>query len=231
MSFECKHCGQCCIDECTQINISIGDIIRISDFTKLTIGELMKKIGLKPFGDPEHPSHFEYELGLNIPCEFRVGGKCSIYPARPLNCRMFPYVFLGNVEKSKLKDVIDPSHKCISEGIEFTEEEKKKYKDYAEVIGNLILKEAEVTEKFYNENNLKQKQIIPEYLFPAEDPNDPMHAKEISKSKIKLAMSMMKKTPDEELKSMLQNFIMKMKDDAVHSDDINEKEAEILRNP
>ena len=228
MAFKCKHCGQCCIDECTQINLSIGDIVRILDFTKLTVAELLQKIGIKPFGDPEKPNHFEYELGLNIPCEFRQDGKCAIYAARPLNCRMFPYVFMGNVESKKLKEAIDPSHKCVSEGVDISEAEKKRYHEYSRFIGNLILEEARLTDEFYGKNKLRQSNIVPEYLFPAEDPNDPIHAKEITRSKIRLAMSMMKKQPYAELKNQLQNFIRGVEDDVFQTDDLNKKENELL---
>lgn len=228
MAFECKHCGQCCIDECTQISISVADIIRICRFLGCNIGDMMNKIGIKPFADPETANHFDYELGLNIPCEFRNRDKCSIYPARPLNCRIFPYVYLGNVEKDKLKDAIDPSHKCIREGIEFTEEEKKGYHDYARFIGELILEEARQTEQFYDANNLKQSKILPAYVFPAEDPDDPMHAKEITKSKIKMAMSIMNPAPYANLKNQLQNFILRIEDEITTLDEINKKEKELL---
>ena len=228
MPFNCKHCGQCCIDECTQINLSIGDIIRICRFLKCNVGDILPKIGIKPFGDPETANHYDYELGLNIPCEFRRGDACTIYPARPLNCRIFPYFFLGNFEKEKLKDVIDPSHKCISEGIEFNEEEKEKYRKYSEFIGKLILEEDKVTEQFYNKNNLKQSKILPAYVFPAEDPNDPMHAKEITKSKIKMAMNIMNTAPYSNLKNQLQNFIMLVENSIVSIEKINEKEKKIL---
>jgi len=187
MPFECKHCGQCCIDECTQINLSLGDIVRICKFLNCSMSEIMQKIGIKPFADNETANHYDYELGLNIPCEFREDGKCSIYPARPLNCRMFPYLFLGNVEKDQLK-----------------------------------------TEKFYEMHNMKQSNILPAYIFPEPDPNDPMHAKEITKSKIKMAMSMMNPAQYTDLKNQLQNFILRVESDITHLEEINAKEKEIL---
>ncbi|MBN2112387.1 YkgJ family cysteine cluster protein [Candidatus Woesearchaeota archaeon] len=228
MSFQCKHCGQCCIDECTQINISIGDIVRICRFLKCNVGDILPKIGIKPFGDPETANQYDYELGLNIPCEFRQGEKCTIYPARPLNCRIFPYFFLGNFANDRLKEVIDPSHKCISEGIEFTDEEKEKYKKYSEFIGKLIMKEARLTDQFYEKYNLKQSKIMPAYVFPADDPNDMMYTKEITKSKIKMAMSIMNPAPYANLKNQLQNFIMLAENSVVSADEINLKEKELL---
>ena len=99
MAFECKHCGQCCIDECTQINLSIADIVRIAKFLNVGIGELIPKIGFKPFANPENTNEFDYELRRNIPCMFRDGEKCKIYPARPLNCRIFPYFFLPDTAR------------------------------------------------------------------------------------------------------------------------------------
>lgn len=188
----------------------------------------MENIGIKPFGNPENTNEYDYELGINIPCPFRTGGKCSVYPARPLNCRMFPYVFLGNFEKEQLKDVIDPSHKCISAGIDFTDEEKQRYNEYAEFIGRLIMKESVMTDRFYEKYRLKQSKILPAYIFPQEDPDDPMHAKEITKSKIKLAMSIMNTEPYSDLKNQLQNFIMTAENSIIKTEEINSKEKEIL---
>jgi len=228
MAFECKHCGQCCIDECTQINISVGDIVRMCKFLNISIRDIFSRIGIKPFGDPENTNMFDYELGLNIPCEFREGERCKIYPARPLNCRMFPYVFLGNVDSGKLKEVIDPSHKCIVEGIKLSAEEKKKCRAYADFIGKLILEEAELTEQFYTANNLKHSTILPAYVFPAEDPDDPMHAKEITKSKVRMAMQMADKRKYADLQNQLQNFILRFGENIADFDEINKKEREIL---
>jgi len=228
MGFECKHCGQCCVDECTQINISIADIIRIQKFLNCNTSEVMEKIGIKPFGDPENTNQFEYELGLNIPCAFRNGEKCDIYEARPLNCRIFPYFFLANFDVEQLSDVIDPSHKCIQGQIEITPEEKEKYKEYTEYIGKLIMDEAKLTEQFYSKNGMKQSKILPAYIFPVEDPNDVMHAKEITKSKIKMAMQIMDKTPYKDLKNKIQNFIMRVDRDIIPLNEINMKEKDIL---
>lgn len=229
MGFECKHCGQCCIDECTQINLSVGDIVRICKLLNCNVGELMDKIGIKPFGDPENTNEFEYELGLNIPCEFRKGERCEIYSARPLNCRIFPYFFLAKFEAGQLKDVIDPSHKCVLGEISITAEEKELYSKYSEFIGSLIIEEAKLTEQFYTKNGMKQSRILPAYIFPAEDPNDTMHAKEITKSKIRMAMQVMDKKPYKDLRNKLQSFIMRFDRDIVPLDEINNKEKEILR--
>ena len=189
---------------------------------------VMKKLGIKPFGDPENTSQFDYELGLNIPCAFRNGEKCEIYSARPLNCRIFPYFFLANFEAGQLKDVIDLSHKCMQSPLTITPEEKERYREYAEYIGRLIMEEAKLTEQFYTKNGMKQSKILPAYIFPAEDPNDPMHAKEITKSKIKMAMQIMDKSRYRDLKNKLQNFIMRVERDIIPLNEINMKEKDIL---
>ncbi len=141
---------------------------------------------------------------------------------------MFPSLFLGNVENKKLKDVIDPSHKCAAEGISMTDEEKKRYKEYADFIGKLIMEEAKLTEQFYESNSIKQSTILPAYIFPAEDPDDPMHAKEITKSKIRMAMQMTDKRMYVDLHSKMRDFILNFGENIVDLDEINEKEKEIL---
>jgi Fe-S-cluster containining protein len=228
MGFECRHCGQCCVDECTQINLSIADIIRIQKFLNCSISDLMGRIGIKPFGDPENTNQFDYELGLNIPCPFRSGEQCDIYEARPLNCRIFPYFFLANFSAEELKDVIDPSHRCIQHQITITPEEKGRYREYSEYIGNLIMEEAKLTGQFYSKNGMKQSKILPAYVFPMEDPGDFIQAKEITKSKIKMAMQIMDKKPYKDLKNQIQNFIMRVERDIIPLNEINAKEKDIL---
>ncbi|MBW2967259.1 YkgJ family cysteine cluster protein [Candidatus Woesearchaeota archaeon] len=155
MTFKCLHCGQCCTDDCTQINLSLGDINRLCEFLKCDVSALGDKIAMRPFEDPENPGSFDVEIGLKLPCGFRQAGRCVAYAARPLNCRMFPSVFLGNVPDEALGECIDPTHKCVVSGISMNAEEKERYKNYSKYIGELILAEAEETERFYEEQGRK----------------------------------------------------------------------------
>ena len=104
MEFKCHHCGECCRNVSAQINLSISDLARICQFLKCEVKEIIPKIGIIPFLSEN--DNFDYELGLNLPCQFRKDSRCTIYPARPLNCRMFPYFILNT-------DVINPDFFCL----------------------------------------------------------------------------------------------------------------------
>jgi Fe-S-cluster containining protein len=133
---KCSHCGLCCRDPLTQINLTVGDIWRIADFLKTDIEELFKdKIGMNPFREPEFEDIYDIDLGLNLPCRFRVNERCSIYPARPLNCRLFPQWVLGNFS-GNVKEIL-AEHKC---GYDLSK--KKGYKKYADEVGKILLEES-----------------------------------------------------------------------------------------
>ncbi|MBW2982038.1 YkgJ family cysteine cluster protein [Candidatus Woesearchaeota archaeon] len=135
---KCNHCGLCCRDPLTQINLTVGDIWRISDFLKIDVEELFKEnIGMNPFREPEYEDIYDIDLGLNLPCKFRVNDRCAIYPARPLNCRLFPQWVLGNIPN--IKEVIT-DHKC-----DYNISRKKDYKKYSGKVGNILIEES----KFY----------------------------------------------------------------------------------
>jgi len=135
---KCNHCGLCCKDPCTQINVTIGDLHRISKFLEVPVDELFEeKIGINPFAD-SNLIHYDLDLGLNLPCKFRVDGKCSIYPARPLNCRLFPYWILAEAPPEKLKDILS-EHQCSYDMLR-----KKDYERYKDIIAKILLEESEL---------------------------------------------------------------------------------------
>jgi len=137
---KCNHCGLCCRDPLTQINLTIGDIWRIADSLKIDIEELFKdKIGMNPFREPEFEDVYDIDLGLNLPCRFRENDRCIIYPAMPLNCRLFPQCVLGNLPDEKIKGIFK-EHKC-----KYNLDKKQEYKEYADKVGEILLEES----KFY----------------------------------------------------------------------------------
>jgi Fe-S-cluster containining protein len=108
----------------------------MSGYIKLPIEELFKEyIDLNPFGDSDL-THYDLDLGLNRPCKFRIDEKCSIYPARPLNCRIFPYWILAEAPLARLREIL-AYHKCSYDIFK-----KKEYKKYKDILGEIILEEA-----------------------------------------------------------------------------------------
>ena len=135
---KCNHCGLCCRDPCTQINLTIGDLYRMSVFLGISVSELFEnKAGINPFADPDF-IHYDMDLGLNLPCKFRINKRCSIYAARPLNCRLFPYWILAEAPPEKLSDILS-EHKC-----KYDITRKKEYIKYKEVVADILMKESEL---------------------------------------------------------------------------------------
>ena len=211
MGFECHHCGECCRNVSTQINLSAADIYRITQFLKCDLKEIIPKIGILPFLN--EISNFDYELGLNLPCQFRKNSRCTIYPARPLNCRLFPYFILNT-------EILDPDYACLKAKRDYTEEEKNKYKEYTKFIGNLILKESQNTELFYQKNDFKiSKELNLEFPLIYTE-------KKINELKIRKALDLVNPTVTTKLTEQLQQFIEKQ--DFTSLEEINEKEHKLL---
>ena len=201
---ECNHCGLCCKDPCTQINITIGDIWRISSHLKMPVEELFKEhISINPFGDPDL-IHYELDLGLNIPCKFRVDERCSIYPARPLNCRLFPYWILAEAPYEKLTEILE-EHRCSYDTLR-----KKDYKEYKDIIGQILLEESRLFEikKKVNVTRLKGFNEINEQDF-----------REREQAKIKLIKQWNKEKPDIMLiKQLIEKNLEKIKQNTAKID-------------
>ena len=127
-------CGE---DRRININLTVGDIWRISSYLKISVDEFFKKYaGLKKFGDPRNPDVFDVDIGLDIPCKFRVDNRCSIYKARPLNCRIFPYWILAIVPEENLKQVLK-KNKC-----KYDLKQKDTYRRYQSAVAMILLQEA-----------------------------------------------------------------------------------------
>jgi len=134
---KCNNCGHCCDDPLTQVNLTIGDIHRLTEFLGCSVEDLFKEhMAMNPFGDPDL-IHYDLDLGLNKGCKFRMDGKCSVYSARPLNCRLFPYWLLAEAPADKLKDLFSEN------GFDYDLTKKKQYKAYKDALAVVLLEEAE----------------------------------------------------------------------------------------
>jgi len=205
---ECNHCGLCCRDPCTQINVTIGDLARIADFLNIDVEELFKeKIGINPFADPDL-MHYDLDFGLNLPCKFRINEKCSIYPARPLNCRLFPYWILAEAPCSKLNEILS-EHKCS-----YDITRKKDYEKYKDIVADILLEESEMFEikKKVNVSRLKGFSDINEEDF---------RLKEFAK--IKLIKDRIREKVDINLiKNLISENLEKIKENKKKMDDAEE---------
>jgi Fe-S-cluster containining protein len=209
MPFRCLHSGKCCEKEYTQINLTIGDLKRIADFLKLSVKDLFwHYAGMQPFRRDDNANVYDYELGLEIPCRFRQHSRCMIYSARPLNCRLFPYWIIANFPKEKWHEMADESYKCIHR-TELDEETRKKYREYADKIGKLLLKEAKATDRIMKK--LKMAESIDISWFRSAEALGNIHAtlsgvelrKRIDEEKIRLCKKLLDRKKYKELPAMI----------------------------
>lgn len=86
MQFECQGSGKCCLSrgEFGYVYLTLSDRRRISKALKLSVGEFTRKFcvetdGLYHLKDPEKD------------CQFLEKNRCTIYEARPEQCRTWPF--------------------------------------------------------------------------------------------------------------------------------------------
>lgn len=123
--FECVHCGKCCIDRNTLVNLTFQDILRIKEALDLSLDELIEIIGFYVFDKPPNKEELkkmvvppiQTERGLSFvglrkktkgACYFYDNEKerCNIYAVRPMFCRTFPFTFkleLNPEDKTRAK--------------------------------------------------------------------------------------------------------------------------------
>jgi len=163
--FKCNNNGQCCEDPVTQISLTLGDIKRITQHTNKSALQLYKEgmIGICPFGNAFKDNEFETDVGLNIPCKNRNHKSCAIYPARPINCRLFPFWILAEAPMNEIEEFVD-NHQCgaccnIGENFE---KDREIYKNYKNHLTSILDKEVPISERFYYKIKIKNK-IITEH--------------------------------------------------------------------
>lgn len=86
LQFKCTGCGHCCtgspgyvwIDEEEATSMAVALQISLEEFVKKYTRRIGNRISLK-----EHPRNYD--------CVFLKEKKCTIYTARPKQCRTFPW--------------------------------------------------------------------------------------------------------------------------------------------
>jgi hypothetical protein len=78
---DCTSCGNCC--RSLMINLEAGDSKRLSDHLQLKENVFVEKY-------VECSSSGEMQIMNTIPCHFLSENKCTVYEARPTECREFP---------------------------------------------------------------------------------------------------------------------------------------------
>ena len=88
MRFQCQRSSNCCVSRGSYgfVYLSKKDILRLSKYTDLSIKDFIKLYCEKTYGFV----HFK-ERRKNSECQFLEKKRCSIYKARPTQCRTWPF--------------------------------------------------------------------------------------------------------------------------------------------
>ena len=108
LSFKCTGCGKCCSGSPGYVWVNDEEIEKLSNFLKISLADLKKKY-LIQVGDRYSIRDLKH---ANYSCVFLKDNQCSVYEARPSQCKTYP--FWPGIMKSE-KNWIDEARVC--EGI------------------------------------------------------------------------------------------------------------------
>lgn len=83
-------CARCCEDRGSPVELTLGDVERISTFLRIGGVDLAERYGEVMWNRIPGTRAFIPSLGFGFPCRFREADRCRIYQVRPLGCRLFP---------------------------------------------------------------------------------------------------------------------------------------------
>lgn len=90
--YECRRCGQCC-DNGPNVGLTAFDILRISDFLGVDWKELRGRYIVAVIADMVAiPTLRGKAGGKCVFLKLEEGPSCSIYPARPMRCQLYPFM-------------------------------------------------------------------------------------------------------------------------------------------
>lgn len=120
LRFSCVRCSRCCRHEPGYVFLSMDDLKEIARFLGLDISETVDRYcrevhinGFRRLSLKEKP---------NFDCIFWENGGCSIYRARPIQCRTYPFweEYLGDEETWRSLELSCPG---VNKGRLYTFEE------------------------------------------------------------------------------------------------------------
>ena len=85
--FQCLGCGRCCRGEPGAIYFTTPEAERVAEYLGISLMELRRKFVTMRWGQPSFRERPNGDCVFYSPAEAR----CSIYPVRPTQCRMFPF--------------------------------------------------------------------------------------------------------------------------------------------
>jgi len=122
-------CVRCCDDEGVPLELTLGDLMRISNHLDVSMEKLFDDYCQLMWNRIPNTPYFIPSTGLVFPCGFLKEGECVIYDVRPLHCRLFPEnIITSNFED--LSPVKGRGYQCVDK--EFTISMER-----AQAVGNL----------------------------------------------------------------------------------------------
>ena len=98
LAFECTRCSACCRHDPGYVFLSQNDLDKLCAHSGMSESDFRKKYcRVVDFGIVKRLSLIEKK---NFDCVFWEGDGCSVYAARPLQCRAFPF-WMQNVESAE----------------------------------------------------------------------------------------------------------------------------------
>ncbi|MBW2988606.1 YkgJ family cysteine cluster protein [Candidatus Woesearchaeota archaeon] len=203
MGFSCTHCGRCCSDTIIQINLTLGDIVRLGAYLGKPYKWFFDQgiLGLKPFFNPD-TLKYDIELGLSKPCKFHQHGRCSVYPARPLNCRLFPEWVLASNDSQIIGKFKQDGFECF---VELNKSELQATRVYVKAVGEILLRESRITDKLVQ--TLKDSSGLPEGLVLGV----PKIQFNLERERVALAQAIINKMDTKKLKAGLLSYLKQNK--------------------
>jgi hypothetical protein len=86
LRFGCTECGKCCTGSPGFVWVSVEEMHAMAAFLRITFAEFVKR-----YTRQVGASYSLLEHSKNYDCVFLKNGKCSVYAARPKQCRTFPW--------------------------------------------------------------------------------------------------------------------------------------------
>lgn len=87
LRFECSECGQCCSGASSYVEVSDPEAKTIAGFLNLTEQQFLEQY----IEVPKNGELLRLKSRENGDCVFLADNRCCIYPARPLQCRTYPF--------------------------------------------------------------------------------------------------------------------------------------------
>lgn len=92
-NFECQGTGKCCVSrgDVGFVFLTALDRLRLATFTGKPVAEFAEEAWFDYTRFSKGKTKQWFLIGGEKQCRFLEGGKCSVYEARPTQCRTWPY--------------------------------------------------------------------------------------------------------------------------------------------